>query len=141
MSDDLREEIMKANKRFYDARNRYDLDLIEKIWLNDGRAKCVHAGWPIIFGWDAIKESWKTIFETGGFSHVDVSDFFVEAGENSAWLNCIERATYSIDDRKIVLLAQATNIFELSEEKWRVVLHHASLMPIPRKEIDYGSLQ
>jgi len=136
-----KEKIIKANKKFYDARNLYDIDLIEQIWLADGRAKCVHEGWPIIFGWRAIKESWKTIFETGGFNHVDVSDFFVEVKENTAWLNCVERATYSIDNRRVVVLAQATNIFELEDGEWKMALHHASLMPIPRKEIDYESLQ
>ncbi len=140
MSHD-KENIIRTNKRFYDARNRYDIDLIEGVWINDGRAKCVHAGWPIIFGWEAIRESWKTIFETGGFNHVDVSDFFVEVKENSAWLNCIERATYSIENRRIVMLAQVTNIFELLNEEWKMALHHASLMPIPRKEIDYESIQ
>ncbi len=133
--------VMKANRKFYDARNRYDIDLIEEVWLNNGRAKCVHAGWPIVLGWRAVRESWKTIFETGGFDRVDISDFFVEVKENSAWLNCVERATYSIDDRRIVVLAQATNIFERNDGKWEMVLHHASLMPIPRKEIDYENLQ
>ena len=60
---------------------------------------------------------------------------------NSAWLNCVERAAYSIDDRRVVVLAQATNIFELADGEWKMVLHHASLMPIPRKEIDYENLQ
>ena len=136
-----KDEIIKANRKFYDARNRYDIDLIEQVWLTDGRAKCVHAGWPIIFGWEAIKESWKTIFETGGFDRVDISDFFVEVKGNSAWLNCVERATYSLDDRRVVVLAQATNIFEHADGEWKMALHHASLMPIPRKEIDYENLQ
>ena len=98
-----KDEIIKTNRKFYDARNRYDIDLIEQVWLTDVRAKCVHAGWPIIFGWEAIKESWKTIFETGGFDRVDISDFFVEVKGNSAWLNCVERATYSLDDRRVVV--------------------------------------
>ena len=136
-----KDEIIKANRKFYDARNRYDIDLIEQIWLTDGRAKCVHAGWPIIFGWEAIKESWKTIFETGGFDRVDISDFFVEVKGDSAWLNCVERATYSLDNRRVVVLAQATNIFEHADGQWKMALHHASLMPIPRKEIDYENLQ
>ncbi len=140
MSND-KENIIRTNKKFYDARNRYDLDLIEGVWVNDIRAKCVHAGWPIIFGWEAIKESWKTIFETGGFDHVDISDFFVEVKENSSWLNCIERATYSVENRRIVMLAQVTNIFELLDGEWKMALHHASLMPIPRKEIDYENIQ
>ncbi|MCY3986172.1 MAG: nuclear transport factor 2 family protein [Candidatus Dadabacteria bacterium] len=136
-----KDQVIKANKKFYDALNRYDIELIGSVWLTDGRAKCVHAGWPIIRGWEAVRESWKSIFETGGFDHVDISDFFVEVKENSAWLNCVERATYSIDDRRVVVLAQATNIFELTEGEWKMALHHASLMPIPRKEIDYESLQ
>ena len=131
--------VIKANRKFYDARNRYDVDLIEQVWLTDDRAKCIHAGWPIIFGWEAIKESWKTIFDTGGFDRVDISDFFVEVKENSAWLNCVERAAYSIDNRRVIVLA--TNIFELADGEWKMALHHASLMPIPRKEIDYESLQ
>ena len=31
--------------------------LAEGLWLKTEDAKCVHPGWPIIFGWEKIRES------------------------------------------------------------------------------------
>ena len=27
-------------------------------------AKCVHPGWPLLTGWDAVRSSWEAIFES-----------------------------------------------------------------------------
>ncbi len=114
---------------------------MENIWSNDKNAKCIHPGWPIINGWEAIKDSWKNIFESSGFNQVDISQLFIDVKENSAWVNCVERISYRFENEIIITLAQTTNIYEYSEENWKLVLHHASPMPVPRGEDNTERLQ
>ncbi|MGH7884479.1 MAG: nuclear transport factor 2 family protein [Thermodesulfobacteriota bacterium] len=137
----MKDKIYEINTRFYNALNNSDISLMEEIWLKKSSAKCVHPGWPILKGWDSIKESWQNIFETGGLNQVEISDIFVDIVGKTAWVNCIERINYLINNSFIVTMAQATNIFKLIEGDWKMVLHHASPMPPPRSEINDHSLQ
>ena len=115
--EDIRKEVKEANERFY------------------------HPGWPIIFGWEKIRESWRTIFSSGGLADIEISKVYIDVDGNSAWLNCNERISYLIEDQVIITMAQTTNIFELDDQKWRMVLHHASPMPIPQSEVSTETIQ
>lgn len=137
----MKDKIYEINTRFYNALNNSDLSLMEEVWLKKASSKCVHPGWPMLKGWDSIKESWQNIFETGGLNQVEISDIFVDIVGKTAWVNCIERIGYLINDSLVVTMAQATNIFKLTEGDWKMVLHHASPMPAPRSEVRDQSLQ
>lgn len=137
----MKEKVYEINTRFYEALNSSDMSVMEDIWLNESTSKCVHPGWPILNGWESIKESWRDIFETGGLDKVEVSDIFVDVVGKSAWVNCIERIGYLINERLIVTMAQATNVYALVDGEWKMVLHHASPMPTPGSESENESLQ
>lgn len=137
----MKEKIYEINTKFYDALNSSDLSVMEEIWLNESSSKCVHPGWPMLTGWESIKESWRDIFETGGLSQVEISDVFVDIVGKSAWVNCIERIGYVINERLIVTTAQATNIYEFVNGEWKMVLHHSSPMPTPKTESEDHTLQ
>lgn len=141
MSDLVRKEIEKINKIFYDALNTADLSLMERIWVKNDSAKCVHPGWSMLSGWKEIKDSWQKIFEGKILAQVEISDVFIDVNGESAWVNCIERMRYIIDNQIIITLAQTTNIFEFSDSKWQIVLHHASPIPVPRSEVASEKLQ
>ncbi len=137
----MKDKVSEVNSRFYEALNSSDLTVMEDIWLKKASSKCVHPGWPMLNGWDSIKESWRDIFETGGLNQVEVSDIFVDVVGRTAWVNCIEKIGYLINDRIIITMAQATNIYELIDGEWKMVLHHASPMPTPRNESENHTLQ
>lgn len=137
----MKKEIEKVNERFYEALNMSNMTLMEELWVKDFDVKCVHPGWPMLTGWEKIKESWKNIFEAGGLAQVEISGVFVDVNDNSAWVNCIERISYVIGDQVFVTLAQTTNIYELKDSKWYIVLHHASPMPVPMSELASDTLQ
>ena len=52
-----------ANTRFYQVFEALDIAAMEGVWVHDEHVKCVHPGWPLLTGWDAVRESWRTIFE------------------------------------------------------------------------------
>lgn len=136
---DMKKEVERIQENFYEALNKADIALMEKVWVPDGRAKCVHPGWPAIEGWDAIKASWVSIFESGELASIETSDVMIDVGEKAAWANCIEKLNHFVDGRIVVTLAQATNIFENTGEGWRIALHHAS--PVPVSNLPEGELQ
>lgn len=134
-------EIQKINEQFYEAICTADLSMMEGLWVKTDEAKCVHPGWPIIFGWEKICESWRNIFSSGSLANIEISNVYIDINGSSAWLNCTERLSYIIEGQVIITMAQTTNIFELKEQKWQMILHHASPMPIPQSEISTETIQ
>ncbi len=133
MSDEQSKEVLRINEEFYRALENGRLDLMEEVWLKDQRAKCVHPGWPMLWGWEAIRQSWKNIFDSGVPTKVQVSNVTTEVLGDLAWVTCIEHISYVVRDQIQINLAQATNIFERQGSRWFMVHHHASPMPVPKK--------
>ena len=132
-------EVQRAQESFYEALNKADIEMMEKVWVSGHKAKCIHPGWPAIKGWEAIKASWVSIFESGELASIETSDVMIDVGEKAAWVNCVEKLNHFVDGRIVVTLAQATNIFESTGEGWRMSLHHAS--PVPASSLPKGDLQ
>ena len=105
-------EVLSVNEMFYKALGSRNLGLMEEAWIKNPRAKCVHPGWPILLGWEAIKQSWKNIFDSGGPTKIQISNVNVEMSGDLAWITCIEHISYVIRDQVQINMAQATNIFE-----------------------------
>lgn len=138
---DYHEQVRSANARFYKALERGDLDLMGEVWLRDGFSKCVHPGWPMLTGWDSIKESWSSIFSGGGPIKIEISDLHTDLIGDVAWITCIERITQRVGENFHTGLAQTTNIFERHDSKWLLVLHHASPVPVRLEDATETKLQ
>ena len=135
MTSERKDQVHKANDTFYAALRNGDLDRMNEVWLKGSESKCVHPGWPMIYGWEAIKESWKNIFEAGGLSDIEVSDISVEVSGTLAWVICIEKIGHRVGDEIQFGYAQSTNVFEYKGSSWKMVIHHASPIPVPRAEM------
>ncbi len=133
--------VQEVNQKFYEALTTSDMNLMEELWVQSEDVQCVHPGWPLLLGWEKVKESWKNIFEAGGLTDIEISAVFIDVTENTAWLNCTEKLSYTIGDQVVITLAQTTNIFEYNDSSWRMVLHHASPMPMPPTEKEIPNLQ
>ena len=130
---DKKEEILKLNKKFYEAIGNNDMELMERVWVKDHRAKCIHPGWPLLIGWDPIKKSWANIFIAGGISGVQITDIHIELTDEICWVTCIVHVSHIMSDKIAINLIQATNVLEdMGNDKWNIVLHHASSIPITR---------
>ena len=49
-------------------------------------AKCVHPGWPLLTGWDAVRSSWEAIFESTEEMRFTLGDIRVEMAGEFAWV-------------------------------------------------------
>src|SRR5947209_7485125 len=54
--------INQTNAAFYRAFEALDLRAMEEVWAHGEHVKCVHPGWPLLTGWEAVRASWETIF-------------------------------------------------------------------------------
>ena len=122
------EQVVEANLKFYFALESLDLDLMDEVWATDASAICVHPGWTRLAGWENIRASWEQIFRNTTFMRIDVSEVSVEVQGTVAWVTCLENATTAVGDQMRRAQAYATNVFVFEDDRWLLVLHHASTL-------------
>ena len=128
------EKVLDANKNFYSALQDLNLEAMESVWLQDELVRCVHPGWSLLEGWDAVRESWQHIFENTHFMRVAVGIQSIRVENLTAWVCCTEKISSAGEGRFDSAYVQTTNIFESRQGNWYLVHHHASPLPAPWPE-------
>ena len=131
------ELIVAANESFYKAFNARDLDAMKKIWSSNEKVTCVHPGWEPLSGLELIIDSWQGIFKNSGNMDIQATDVSVTTSEGLACVSCVEKlytiATHGVLASKVF----STNLFQLNEGSWKMIMHHASPLPSsPESEED-----
>ena len=139
--DSEQEAVLRVNERFYKALGTRDLQLMDSVWVRESRAGCVHPGWIMLKGWDALRLSWENVFDPRDQVDVELSNVIVEVRGNLAWITCIQKLKYKSRTPVGISISQSTNIFERHDSGWLMVLHHASPIPIADFEVEGESLQ
>ena len=121
------EQVVEANLKFYFALESLDVDLMDEVWATDASAICIHPNWTRLAGWETIRHSWEQIFRNTTFMRIDVSEVSVEVQGQTAWVTCLESITTASGDQMRRSKAYATNIFVFEDDRWLLVLHHASV--------------
>src|SRR5437867_1049067 len=124
------DQVLQVNRRFYRAMADLDLAAMNHIWLNEDWVRCVHPGWAPLEGWEAVHESWQRIFENTENLHVTIGRIFARIEGEMAWVFCVERVSTAGEGRMDLAYVQATNLFVRRSGVWRMVLHHASSLPV-----------
>ena len=116
-SDERSTAVLAANEAFYRAFNQKDAGLMELVWAESEQVTCIHPGWNVLQGREAVLESWRAILSnpeqprivTGGAT----ASFFGEVAV--------------VISRELVAGSPlvATNLFVQEGESWRL-LHHQS---------------
>jgi ketosteroid isomerase-like protein len=119
-------DVQSANADFYRAFEALDLRAMDDVWAHGDHVKCVHPGWPLLCGWDAVRDSWATIFANTQEMRFTITDVRVVAADDMAWVTCTENILSETDGRVGVTSILATNVFERDGAAWRMVHHHAS---------------
>lgn len=137
MSEDPRRaepDVRAANAAFYRALTALDLAAMDTLWAAGHDAVCVHPGREALHGWSGIRESWEGIFASTTWMHVEPTDVRVVVVGDLAVVSCAENITAQAEDGVGVASAHATNVFRRHDDRWRMLVHHAS--PVP---VDLGS--
>jgi ketosteroid isomerase-like protein len=122
---DDQEEILAANKAFYDAFCSRSIEAMASIWAQED-VSCIHPGWPPLIGRGAVLSSYGDIFSNPMQEPLRHRDETVLANGEEARVFCIE----SIGGAALV----ATNWFRRVEGRWLLVHHQASPLMAPAPE-------
>eukprot|EP00878_Enallax_costatus_P010002 GHUV01010440.1.p1 GENE.GHUV01010440.1~~GHUV01010440.1.p1 ORF type:complete len:214 (+),score=29.90 GHUV01010440.1:172-813(+) len=117
--------IEDANAKFYDAFRSGNMKEMPRVWGQGDHVQVVHPGAACIAGRDLVLESWASILRgirPGAFK-IELEDVRVFAlSETQGLVTCVE--VMDADDSRGRTIA--TNLFELQNGKWVMVLHHGS---------------
>ncbi|HVL74372.1 MAG TPA: nuclear transport factor 2 family protein [Noviherbaspirillum sp.] len=121
------ETVAEIEAAFYAAVARADVEAVMALWANDETVVCIHPGAPRLVGHASIRASWESIFEQGG---VQIRPVQLHATRNAetAVHSIIEEVHRSGTQRPDIHIL-ATNVYMKTARGWRMVAHHASVVP------------
>lgn len=121
------ESAEQAEAAFYDAIRRADIDALMALWANEDNVVCIHPGAPRLVGCSSIRASWEQIFERGGV-HIRPVQIHASGNATVRVHNVIEEVQRARSQRQDIHIL-ATNVYMETAQGWRLVAHHASVVP------------
>ena len=111
------EAVLAANEAFYRAFNQKDTAAMDEVWARSIEVGCIHPGWNVLRGRDAVLESWRGILSNPAQPRIVSGGATVTFVGEVAMVLC----------RELVAGAPlaATNVFVMEDGAWRLVHHHS----------------
>ncbi len=107
--------LLAANLEFYRAFTMHDVAAMDRVWAAETPVLCLHPGWELLRGREAVMESWRQILTNPEAPrvvvHEDQAFLFGEVGI----VTCEEE----LDGGSLA----ATNMFVKEQGRWRLVHH------------------
>lgn len=110
--------VLEANEAFYRAFNLKDIELMEDIWADSDDVSCIHPGWNVLQGREAVLDSWRNILGNPAQPRIVTGGATVFFFGPVAVVICREL----VGGSPLV----ATNAFIVEGESWKLVHHHSS---------------
>jgi ketosteroid isomerase-like protein len=127
LTDPIEEQVLAANRAFYDAFEALDMERMAACWSSAEDVACLHPGGPWQRGWDEVREGWEAIMANTGYIEFEIAGAAVTRVDPVAWVTCSERITTAgAGGAPAVAEIAATNLFVLETTGWRIALHHPS---------------
>lgn len=115
MTDD--DAILAANAAYYQAFGAGDFERMCGIWAEE-EVSCVHPGWPVLLGRDAILDSYRSILQNPHQEPIEPCNATVLITGDDGRVFCIELISG--------MALAATNWFRRIDGAWRMIHHQAS---------------
>ena len=112
-----------ANDAYYDAFERKDFGALAALWERSDRTVCTHPGWPTITGTDQILQSYAGIFNGTQTLQFILTNELVVAEGTLAYISVDENL---VDENGTTSSTSALNVFAWRDDRWLMVVHHAS---------------
>ena len=119
-----------AERAFYEAFQRADVEVMMEVWADDDSIICIHPMGPRLEGREAVAQSWREIFAGGSRLRFELTQVACTLDGDLA-VHCVYeniRQEESPARRSLVL---ATNIYRSTDRGWRMIMHHASPGVVP----------
>lgn len=127
----------EAEDAFYHAFAKCDLGAMMQVWLDAPHIECIHPGSSRLQGFAAIRYSWEQIFTPGDKLQFQIVRHNCTQAANLAIHSVSELIQSEGSQKAVIAEINATNIYELTADGWRMILHHAS--PARAREQTTGS--
>lgn len=114
--------MLSANRRFYEAFERQDLDAMSELWSHREDVACTHPGWATLHGWSAVAASWFTLFQQPAPVQFILTGERARVSGDTGWVTVDE----NLIGEGIGGTVAAVNLFHCTAEGWRMVCHHGS---------------
>jgi hypothetical protein len=85
---------------------------------------CIHPGWPVLIGRDAVLDSWKGILGNSGSERIEFHEARAMVAGDEARVLCIEVLGE--------MAFAASNWFRRVDGAWLMIHHHASPIALTR---------
>jgi SnoaL-like domain len=108
---------LAANEAFYDAFNRKDPVLMDNVWAMSPEVTCIHPGWNLLRGREAVLGSWRNILTNPAQPRIVTGGATVSLQGDVAVVVCREL----VGEAQLV----ATNVFVFEREAWQLLHHHS----------------
>lgn len=115
-----------ASARFYRAFEQLDLEAMRELWAHSVPVSCVHPGWDLVLGREAVLDSWRTIFSGSSDLHFQSEEAQITAGKEMGWVVSREVLRTSVQGMPVENTLTAVNTFVLEDGVWRIAHHHAA---------------
>ncbi|HEX5369539.1 MAG TPA: nuclear transport factor 2 family protein [Dehalococcoidia bacterium] len=113
----LQDAVLAANEAFYRAFNQKDVALMEDVWSEAAGVSCVHPGWNVLEGREAVLGSWRDILGNPNQARIVTGGATVHIYGALALVICREL----VGGSPLV----ASNVFALEGEAWKLLHHHS----------------
>ncbi|HEX5127235.1 MAG TPA: nuclear transport factor 2 family protein [Rhodocyclaceae bacterium] len=117
-----------AERAFYEALARSDLDTMMAVWAEDEEVVCVHPGGSRFSGLTAIREVWRQLFASGVKLRIRTSHP-VKTHAMLIAVHCVLEHVSIEGEDTIAPPMIATNVYSRGAHGWQMIVHHTSAAP------------
>ena len=120
----------EAEQAFYTAFANTDLEAMMAVWLDSDAVTCVHPVGPRISGRGAVRMGWADIFRNSRSLKFRLGEVS-RTQDGLLAIHVLHEYISVPSENGERPPAVATNIYQLTEDGWRMILHHASPVATP----------
>lgn len=117
-----------AENAFYEAFENRNLSAMMKVWAEDEEIICIHPNSTRVTGYNSIKESWRKLFEDKTRLQFHLRGQQYMQGMLLSIHSVMEHILVGSETEPRAPII-ATNVYLLTANGWRMVIHHASASP------------
>jgi len=110
--------VLAANDAFYEAFAQRDFQRMDDLWASARAVTCIHPGWTVLVGREAVMASWRAILRSDN-PRIEPTSSRAYLHGDTAYVVCFEGA------RGESPVLCATNIFVREDGSWKLVHHQA----------------
>lgn len=120
-----------AEEAFYAAFTAGDLEAMMAVWAPSPDIVCIHPGGPRLCGVEEIRRSWALILDPRQQRRAFNLRGLRVIGDAGQRVHLLEENIRIPDTSFVAPPVLATNVYRRDDDGWRMVLHHASVAPVP----------